>query len=923
MTKILNKLSDNLLWGNIISSLPCYVYWLDKNNVYLGCNDLQAKMAGLMSVSDIVGLTNYDLPCNKNDKSIADKLNAVNLEIMNSGKLQIVEEPANLPNGVRGTFLSFKQPMFNENKDIIGILGISLDITERKKLETKLADTEQMLENLISALPGHVYWQDLNNLFLGCNEQQAKTIGLCSRHDFVGRTVGEFQTKEDTDAILRFNNEVMKTGVSKIIEENAFRADGSRGVYLSHKVPLRNSQNNIIGLIGISFDITERKHLEAKLAATERMLNNVISLLPGHVYWVDRNHVILGCNEQQAKTVGLKSRHEVVGRKIEEFQTPENAEISIKINNEVMATGEQRVLEEPFQNADGSESIFLSHKVPLRDVSGDIIGVVGLSIDISERKRLEKELELAKKRAEIAFENVIAMMPGHVYWQDKNNVFLGCNDLQAISAGFQSRKEIIGKSHADMPWKDQAQDLNAINNEVMKTAVPHTIEEKMVLADGRQVIFLSKRVPLRNAQGEIMGVLGISFDITERKRAEEALKEAKEKAEAANRAKTDFLAVMSHELRTPLTAVIGLAQILSTKKNLTAYEREDYLRTIAEAGQTQLHLINDILDFATADAGRFKFESKPFNLYALIDDLSAEFSQQIKAKNLKLTVNNHFDSCDKVNGDRHRLHQVISNLVNNAIKFTERGQVIIRAESELSKQIDRIAIKITVEDTGPGIPEKKLSEIFDKFVQVRDPNKELYARKNSGVGLGLAISKTFIEQMGGSIAVDSKLGVGTKFVCRLTLPRFSAEADSPESLISPYNKNTIATRNAVFKILLVEDNAVNRKVIGSFLSDLNCEVDAVTNGIDALAALQKNIYDLVLMDVSLPDMSGLEVTRAFRRIENKDRHTPIIAVTAHAMVQDKLLCIEAGMDDYLEKPVSFDSLMKVIQQRMKVEMVVN
>lgn len=916
--KNLNQVSQSLSCENIIESLPCHVYWLDRNNVFLGCNDITAIAVGLKSRNDIVGLTNHDLPWNKGDKKLADDLNRVNSEIMNTGKPQVIEEPGNLLNGTRGTFLSFKRPLLDDQGDVVGLLGISFDITERKALEVKLADTEEMLVNLISAMPGHVYWQDTNNVFLGCNEEQAKTVGLKSSRELIGRTVAEFQTKENTAAILKTNNEVMTSGLGKIVEENSFRQDGSKSVYLSHKVPMRNSHGDITGIVGISFDITERKQLELKLIETERMLENVISLLPGHVYWVDSNHVILGCNEQQAKTIGLKSRHDIVGRRIEEFQTKENAEIIFKINNEVMATGEQRVIEEPFQNLDGSESIFLSHKVPLRNSQGEIVGVIGISIDISERKRLERELELAKKRAEIAFENVITMMPGHVYWQDKNNVFLGCNDLQATAAGLESRKDIVGKTQHDMIWKNQAEYLNAINNEVMKMGVPHTIEEKMVLAEGREVIFLSKRAPLRNDGGEIIGVLVISFDITERKQAEETLKEAKEKAEAANRAKTDFLAVMSHELRTPLTAVIGLAQILSTKKNLTSYEQEDYLKTIVEAGQAQLRLINDILDFAMADAGRFKFENKSFNLYDLIDDLSAEFSQQVNAKNLKLIVNNFFDSSDKVNGDRQRLHQVISNLINNAIKFTERGQIIIRAEPESCPSQNDIAIKITIEDTGPGIPEKKLVEIFDKFVQVRDPNKELYARKSSGVGLGLAISKTFVEQMGGTIAVESKFGVGSKFICRLTLPRFSESKELLMSL-SKAQYQKIPKNNTLYKVLLVEDNIINRKVIGSFLSDLHCEMEEVTNGIDALAALQKNVYDLVLMDVSLPDMSGLEVTREFRRIENSHRHTPIVAVTAHAMVQDKLLCIEAGMDDYLEKPVSIDNLLRVMQQWIKTE----
>jgi PAS domain S-box-containing protein len=386
----------------------------------------------------------------------------------------------------------------------------------------------------------------------------------------------------------------------------------------------------------------------------------------------------------------------------------------------------------------------------------------------------------------------------------------------------------------------------------------------------------------------------------ERKRYEEALRRAKAAAEAASRAKSEFLANMSHEIRTPLTGILGMAELIRTLG--VSEEQERYLDLLGQSGNGLLRLLNDILDFSKVEAGKMELVEDDFVLGDLLDSVMSLFTQQAGEKGLELAVRVEENVPAMLRGDHSRLRQVLINLVGNAVKFTDSGLVEVRVgrdrAEETSSKPDRVPLVFAVRDTGPGIPVGKQERIFESFTQADGS----LARKFGGVGLGLAISNRLASLMGGRIALESVPGAGAtfSFFVRLIPVGERCAYVGPEKSLQP------ATQGG--KILLAEDNTLNQLFMAKLLSRKGFEVVTVRNGQEALHALDEDCFDCVLMDVQMPVLDGEEATRRIRAADKPWRDIPIIALTAHAMKGDRARFLEAGMDDYLSKPLSMDAL---------------
>ncbi|PWB48232.1 MAG: histidine kinase [Nitrosomonadales bacterium] len=430
------------------------------------------------------------------------------------------------------------------------------------------------------------------------------------------------------------------------------------------------------------------------------------------------------------------------------------------------------------------------------------------------------------------------------------------------------------------------------------------------LKDGR---FLERYLVPLNISGKLSGTVFSFRDITQRRQAEEELRRAKAEAEAASRAKSDFLAVMSHEIRTPMNGILGMMD-LALDTGLTALQRE-YLDIVKSSADSLLTIINDILDFSKIETGKLALESIPFDLAAALNDAMRLLAFRAEHKGLQLLLDIQPGVHTHVLGDAGRLGQIITNLVGNAIKFTEHGNIEVRVWPETPGGNDGL-LHFSVADQGIGIPKEKQAAIFDAFTQADGS----ISRKFGGTGLGLSIVLRLVGMMGGKLWVESEEGQGATF--HFTAHFSPAPAAAAGSAGEHYCEIP-AFRLSGLNILLVEDNVINRKLAVTLLEKGGCRVKVASNGVEALDALAAQTFDLVLMDVQMPLMGGIEATQAIRERESKNEaHTPIIAMTANAMQGDRERCLAAGMDGYISKPLNKTQMFATITEivrRYKIE----
>ncbi len=412
-------------------------------------------------------------------------------------------------------------------------------------------------------------------------------------------------------------------------------------------------------------------------------------------------------------------------------------------------------------------------------------------------------------------------------------------------------------------------------------------------------------------EGEVQSVNCIGRDITHLKEFEEELEAARLAAEASSRAKSEFMANMSHELRTPMNAIIGMTD-LALMSELDPVQR-DYLETARKAADSLLELLNQILDFSKIEAGQIELESTEFGLRPLLEAVIKAMEGRAHKKGLELGHRVAPEVADLFLGDPLRLRQVLFNLLDNAVKFTEQGKVELRVnlqEATTSHQVLRFAVS----DTGIGIPPEKQEIIFESFTQADGST----TRRYGGTGLGTTISRSLVELMGGQIWVESVPGQGSTFFFTVELAlldsREEAAGEGEPEQASPPARPLPQPAAQPLRVLLAEDNPENRKLVVSLLEQMGHRVTPVENGREAVAAVEREDFDLLLMDVEMPLMDGLEAARAIRRREGTDRYLPIIALTAHAFPQDRQRCLAAGMDAYLSKPIAWEELQRLIQE---------
>lgn len=560
-----------------------------------------------------------------------------------------------------------------------------------------------------------------------------------------------------------------------------------------------------------------------------------------------------------------------------------------------------------FHHKDGAISQIYEEIFPFFDAAGSLIGYGGIARDVTDERQRMADLGQATYFFRLFAEKMHA-----VFWVRDESL----KKQIYVSPGYEKIWKRTRKSLYENPdsWMDtiHSDDKNIPSvqtrfQELDETGLGIVYEKKyrIMMPDGVYRWIKDTSFPIQDNKSAFIGFAGIAEDITKEVEYEKALREAKETAEVANKAKSDFLAMVSHELRTPLNAILGMGQILKAKD--ISSEVKECVDVIIEAGNNLLSLVSDVLDFARLEAGKLNFTNEPFDLALLFQRTmkTMQYLADEKQLTLQLIVEPHLTGM--VMGDPDRVRQVLINLVTNAIKFTDAGRVTVHLKSA-NLSHGRACFDVVVEDTGIGIPEDKLETIFEKFSQV----DSIYQRKHGGIGLGLVITRELIQIMGGDIEVKSELGKGSMFHFTLSLP-LQTEQEMQDSARREALFFTAQRPQFGLRVLLVEDNRVNQRIATMILNDFGCTLDIANNAEEVFAHLEDITgYDLIFMDVGLPDMSGFDIARRLRE-EPRLASLPIIAMTAHVLEADCERAFAAGMNKVVAKPISYESIRLVLE----------
>jgi len=645
--------------------------------------------------------------------------------------------------------------------------------------------------------------------------------------------------------------------------------------------------NGTAHLLLVAADIGERKRMEAALAESQWLLRAIIDTAPMRIFWKDKTLRFLGCNPAFARDAGMTQPSDLIGKDDTQMPWKDQAELYRADDLAVMASGTPRLFyDEPLTTPDGRMIWLRTSKVPLKDSADQTIGVLGLYEDITEAKRAEDELRWLSE--------AVRQCTAAIVVTDTSRRIRFANPAYEWLFGY-SLSELRGQ-HLAMMLPD-----DPILREAHPIADQYFEGERLRRAkDGRNIPVLVKTAPIMDEEGMTVGLVSAVTDLSD-------LKQAELKAEAASRAKSGFLANMSHEIRTPMNGIIGMTH-LALMGDLPPKQR-GYVEDIGLAAQRLLAIINDILDVSKIEAAQLRIERLPFDLPSLVTDTVAMVANAAETKGLTIKVQIDPAAPRQLVGDPLRIGQVLLNYLNNAVKFTERGEIAVAIDVVETNGIDAL-VRFAVSDTGIGLTPDQQGGLFEPFQQADIS----VTRKFGGTGLGLAIANQLAGLMGGEVGVESSIGQGSTFwfTVRVALP--IGDDDAPPGATDA-GQPASADHSILdgVRVLLVEDDITNQMVAIGILEAAGMQVDVVGDGETAVQQVTTNDYEIVLMDMRMPKMDGITATRRIRE-QPSLAELPIVAMTANAMRSQEEECLAAGMNDFVGKPFEPGQLYAVIEK---------
>jgi PAS domain S-box-containing protein len=761
-------------------------------------------------------------------------------------------------------------------------LRLEQDVQVLQQLESVIERGKKEWEVIFDSISDLIFLVDANGIIMRCNRAVIEKFKT-SFANTTGKPLARLIYPNDARAEL-------KPGIIEIPH-----VDGYYDLFAKAFEVDRGFERTIY----VFHDMTERRQAQDALADERNLLRTLIDNLPDRVYVKDTAGRKTLSNSADWRASGGQTPQDVVGKTDFETYPPELAAEYWAIDKAVIDTGIPILnREEPGLDEQGNRIWVLTTKVPLHDAKGQILGLVGMGRDITAKKAADAELLHEKQFLEaLNLNSPVAI----VILDDEDNI-VSSNPAFEELYGYNSA-EIIGKN------------LDALINtpETIKKAHSFTKQAKTVSIhsmgkrrrkDGAIVTVEIFGVPVMLA-GQKVSTLAIYHDITE-------LDKARKEAEHANHAKSEFLANMSHEIRTPMNGVIGMLE-LALDTALTD-EQRDYLSVSLQSAETLLALINDILDFSKIEARKLELEIIDFDLRTAVEDVAQMMAKRAQDKGLELVCLIHPDLSTEFRGDPARLRQVLVNLIGNAIKFTHLGEIVIRAEP-VEETETQAKITFSVQDTGIGIPLERLGAVFDRFTQADGST----TRKYGGTGLGLTISKQLVEAMGGQIGVNSESGIGSTFW--FSLPFEKQRAKTTPVRVALAADTSLDVRD--LRVLGIDDNATNRKVLTKMVESFGCRIDTAPSGAKGLEMLRNaqhagDPFRVVLLDMQMPGMDGEQTAREIKS-DPGARDTQIIVLTSMGQRGDAVRLEALGCAAYLLKPVKqqmlFDTLRTVLARK--------
>ncbi|WP_346356275.1 PAS domain S-box protein [Azotosporobacter soli] len=1019
---------------SLLDSMPDMVFFKDLDGCYLGCNTVFAERLK-MRKEEVVGLSDTETNPGKRGEVFKQQ----DQQVIESGKAMIFESREEASDGSSVVIETLKAPLKDQAGVIFGVVGLARDISERKATEETLRWSQSLLSQMATSSPlGFYVVNTHNDHILYFNQKfceiwrmeelaDAMSAGILRNKDLTSFCLSKVAEAEAFQMSLK---RLQQEENREILEDEVVLNDGR--VIRRYSTQIRDAQDHYWGRFFIYEDISRGKEAERSLLEALEFQKNMMAAATVGIAAYSWEGECLLANDAIAAIIGAR-RSDVLQQNFRTIESWKEFGL-LALAEKTFEEGAQRQ-ELYIVTSYGREcwldlqtATFGSRERPL---------ILFIANDITARKETQMELERYRTKQQAILDN----LPSAAWLKDKDGYYEMVNTEHSRLCALPI-DEIIGKTDFEVWRSPLAARYREEDIEVMASRQRKQVEEQL-----NENWYVTYKTPIFNEKGEVVGTAGLSQDISERKQYEEALREAKEAAEAANRAKSEFLANMSHEIRTPMNGIVGMTE-LALATQLSELQRE-YLDNVQHSAFALLDILNDILDFSKIEAGKLELEDIAFDWRELVEKEMTIFNLKCQEKKIELLLEIDPTLPRFVIGDPIRIRQVLVNLIGNAVKFTSRGEIIVsvkRDDAAREEAIGVLPLVFGVADTGIGIAAEKQEMIFEGFTQADGS----MTRRYGGTGLGLTISRNLVKLMGGEIKVSSQSGKGSQF--NVHLPLLVPEAAEREEQSKPEKELAVqrilvvddnATNRRILKdmleywgmqvtlceegqtalalleqgiaegrpfelllldvqmpemdgwqvaeriqqsslslkpevlllsstfdsqqnercrqsgvsrylmkpvrmhelyralaaldkneelakrqaqegearqlkwsgrVLVAEDEPVNMMIITTFLSKQGLQVTKAKNGADALVKYRQNQYDLIFMDLHMPEMDGLAATRCIRQLENGGKRVPIIALTADAMKGDREKCLAAGMDHYIAKPFRQDELQEVLQQ---------